>query len=150
MLVSLGIAIPVVAHYKKKIAARHFTINYRLLVSPLIARQLFSLWPFFFFLNVLIIRLLLLAKGFTYSTSDTPVEFYSTLALLLASGIQTNLFLYKMLSSYLTEEKFESLFIQPPLPPLNRSPFGSIAVMLVLWVIALSVVLMNPINQVVH
>ena len=36
MLVSLGIAIPVVAYFKKKIAARHFTINYRIAVADYI------------------------------------------------------------------------------------------------------------------
>jgi len=131
MLVSLGIAIPVVAYFKKKIAARHFTINYRIAVADYIQWQTISLWLFFIFLNIFIIRLLLLAKGFTYSASGTPVEFYSASVLILAAAIQANLLVYIMLSTYLTVERYESLFTQPPLPPMSRSFFGPIALLFV-------------------
>jgi len=141
-LVALAISVPVVVYYQKIVADRHFTINYRIVVKHYILWQFISVWLFFICLNMLIVRVILLQQGFSF-TSDKPLEFLIALPLIYSAGCLAHIVVYGLLSTRISEEKYEALFTQTPLPRFNYKLKIDYVIFVFGWVVAFVLIFVN-------
>jgi len=144
-LVALAIAVPVVWYCQPKVAERHLTINYRLVVGGYIFWQFLPLIFCFFFIELLILRSILLLLGFPYNwySKDAPLEIFTALPLFFPASQLANITIYGLLSTHLSDEKLNALLTQPPLPPVGHKFSHAIGIVVIGWVISLTIVLMN-------
>jgi len=86
--------------------------------------------------------MILLQQEFSF-TKDKPVEILIASPLIFSSACLAYIVVYGLLSTRISEEKYQALFTQQPLPKLNYKLKIDYVIFIIGWVIAFALIIVN-------